>query len=139
MSSDLDLVTGIPATGRQFRPGPGAPAVARRFARDFLADTGPDRHCQQVAELLVSELVTNAVIHARTTARLSVSATGSTARIQVTDDGPGQPPPRDPDPDHGGYGLWLVDWLAQSWGVNTGNGQDKTVWFTLLLTAAPQT
>ena len=45
----------------------------------------------------------------------------------------------DPDPDHGGYGLWLVDWLAQSWGVNTGNGQDKTVWFTLLLSAAPQT
>ena len=32
-----------------------------------------------------------------------------------------------------------VGWLARSWGVNTGNGQDKTVWFTLLLSAAPQT
>ena len=42
-------------------------------------------------------------------------------------------------PTTAGYGLWLVDWLAQSWGVNTGNGQDKTVWFTLLLSAAPQT
>ena len=113
--------------------------MARRFSRDFLAGTGADQHRQQVAELLASELVTNAVIHVRTTARLSVSVTGSTARIEVTDDGPGQPEPRDPDPDHGGYGLWLVDWLAQSWGVNPGNGQDKTVWFTLPLSAAPHT
>jgi anti-sigma regulatory factor (Ser/Thr protein kinase) len=105
----------------------------RRRSRDFLAGTGAGHHCQQVAELLVSELVTNAVTHARTTAGLSVSVTGSTARIEVTDDGPGQPELRDPDPGHGGYGLWLVDWLARSWGVNTGNGQDKTVWFTLLL------
>ena len=35
--------------------------------------------------------------------------------------------------------LWLVHWLAQSWGVNPGNGQDKTVWFTLPLSAAPHT
>jgi anti-sigma regulatory factor (Ser/Thr protein kinase) len=111
--------------------------VARRFSRDFLAGTGADQHCQQVAELLISELDTNAVIHARTTARLSVSVTGSTARIEVTDDGPGQPEPRDPDPDHGGYGLWLADRLARSWGVNTGNGHDKTVWFTLLLSPGP--
>lgn len=101
--------------------------MARRFSRDFLAGTGADRHGQQVAELLVSELVTHAVIHARTTARLPVPVTGSTARIEVTEDGPGQPEPRDPDPGHGGYGLWLADWLAPSWGVNPGDGQDKTV------------
>jgi len=117
------------------RDHPAAPP----FSRDFLAGTGAGQHRQIVAELLVSELVTRAVTHARTTARLSVSVTGSTARIEVTDDGPGQPELRDPDPGHGGYGLWLVDWLARSWGVNTGNGQDKTVWFTLLLSAAPQT
>ena len=139
MSSDLDLVTGIPAAGRQFRPGPALPPWRGGSAGTFLAGTGADQHCQQVAELLVSELVTNAVIHARTTARLPVPVTGGTARIEVTADGPSQPEPRDPDPGHGGYGLWLVDRLAQSWGVNTGNGQDKTVWFTLLLSAAPQT
>ena len=79
------------------------------------------------------------MIRARTTARLSVSVTGSTARIEVTDDGPGQPEPREPDHDHGGYGLWLVDWLARSWGVDSGNDRDKTVWFILPLSAAPQT
>jgi anti-sigma regulatory factor (Ser/Thr protein kinase) len=114
MSSDLDLVTGIPAAGRQFRPGPALPPWRGGSPGTFLAGTGADQHCQQVAELLVSELVTNAVIHAPTTARLSVSVTGSTARIEVTDDGPGQPELRDPDPDHSGYGPWLVDWLAQS-------------------------
>ena len=65
MSSDLDLVTGIPAAGRQFRPGPALPPWRGGSPGTFLAGTGADQHCQQVAELLVSELVTNAVTHAR--------------------------------------------------------------------------
>jgi hypothetical protein len=40
-------------------------------------------------------------------------------------------------PTTAGYGPWLADRLAQSWGVNTGNGHDKTVWFTLLLSPGP--
>ena len=150
MRSDLDLVTGSPPTGQQYRPVPRAPAVARRCAREFLAEAGADRRCQQVAELLVSELVTNAVVHARTTARLSVTITGNTARVEVGDDGPGQPVLREPDHDHGGYGLWLVDWLAESWGTIPGGGGDggggdgdgggdgggKTVWFTVPLARA---
>ena len=70
MSSDLDLVTGIPAAGRQFRPGPALPPWRGGSPGTFLAGTGADQHCQQAAELLVSELVselvTNAVTHAHT-------------------------------------------------------------------------
>jgi hypothetical protein len=76
MSSDLDPVTGIPAAGRQFRPGPALPPWRGGPPGTFLAGTGADQHCQQAAELPVSELVTNAVTHAPTTARLPVPVTG---------------------------------------------------------------
>jgi anti-sigma regulatory factor (Ser/Thr protein kinase) len=132
MSSDLDLASGAAATRQQFRRGLSAPAAGRKFARDFLADIGAGQRCQQVAELLVSELIANSVVHARSTARLSVSVTGETARMEVSDDGPGWPELRQPD-DQGGYGLWMINWLARKWGVSGTGGQGKTVWFTLPL------
>jgi anti-sigma regulatory factor (Ser/Thr protein kinase) len=127
MSSDLD----VPAAGQRYRPGLGAPAVARRFARNFLADVGASQKSQEVAELLVSELVTNAVVYARSTVRLSLSVSDGTGRIEVGDDGPGLPMPREPAPDQGGYGLWLTDRLARSWGIVAKNGGGKAVWFTV--------
>jgi anti-sigma regulatory factor (Ser/Thr protein kinase) len=139
MSSELDQVIGAPATGRQFGRSRTAPAVARRFVRDFLADAGASARCQQAGELLVSELVTNALVHARTSARLWVTVTDGIARVEVTDDGPGQPVLRDPGPD-GGYGLWLTDTLARSWGVSRDDvpgEHGKTVWFTVPLAAPP--
>jgi anti-sigma regulatory factor (Ser/Thr protein kinase) len=138
MSPQLGQVTRGPATGRQFGRSRTAPAVARRFVRGFLADAGATARCQQVAELLVSELVTNALVHARTSARLWVTVTDGAARVKVTDDGPGQPVLRVPGPD-GGYGLWLTDTLARSWGVtrrdDTPASSGKTVWFTVPLAA----
>jgi anti-sigma regulatory factor (Ser/Thr protein kinase) len=140
MSSELDQVTDAPTTGRSFSRSRTAPAVARRFVRDFLADAGANARCQQVGELLVSELVTNALVHARTSARLRVSVTDGDARVEVTDDGPGQPRLRVPGPD-GGYGLWLTDTLSRSWGVthrdDTPGSSGKTVWFTVPLAAPP--
>lgn len=135
MSSDLKLANGTPVTGRKFEPaGATAPVLARRAVRQFLAEAGAGPRSQEVAELLVSELVTNVMEHARTTARVSVSVADDIARIEVTDDGPGEPRLTDRDYDHG-YGLWLVDCLAQSWGVSRRGGWDKTVWLTLPLSA----
>ncbi|HSZ39130.1 MAG TPA: ATP-binding protein [Trebonia sp.] len=135
MSSSADLMAAV--TG-QFGPGRDAPVGARRFAREFVARAGADQRCQEVTELLVSELVTNAVKHARSAARLRVQAEDRVVRVEVADDGPGQPVPRRADV-HGGYGLWLVDCLAWSWGTTRReNGQDgKTVWFTLPLSLPP--
>ena len=129
-----------------------APALARRFARSVLAGHGADSEYLERAELLVSELVTNAVVHAGTPVDLSVSIVdGSFARIEVEDEGGGRAARRQPGDLRGGnagYGLWLVDSLAESWGVEhrrAGHGANgrqkasaagaKTVWLHLPLPA----
>jgi len=134
MSPELDHVRPAPATDRWFSRSRIAPALARRFARDYLADAGADARCQQIAELLVSELVTNALVHARSTSRLWISLSDGIARVEVTDDGPGEPALKEPGPD-GGYGLRVTDTLARAWGVTRrADSPDKTVWFTVPLT-----
>jgi anti-sigma regulatory factor (Ser/Thr protein kinase) len=136
MSSGLDQATGVRITGRQLGASRHAPAVARQFTRGFLADMGASTWCQQAGELMASELVTNALVHAKSAARLWISIADGIARIEVTDDGPGDPVLRDPGPE-GGYGLWLTDMLAQSWGVSPAVGDlGKTVWFTISLSGS---
>jgi anti-sigma regulatory factor (Ser/Thr protein kinase) len=84
--------------------------------------------------LLVSELVTNSVQHAQVAAEdsivLSVSFSARTVRVEVRDDGPGFEPPASPPPGDAdaGWGLFLVEQLADAWGV----GEDRTsVWFEI--------
>ncbi|MGH3328450.1 MAG: ATP-binding protein [Streptomycetales bacterium] len=81
----------------------------------------------EVAQLLVTELVTNAVVHAGTPARVRLSYDG-TLRLEVSDASPEPPKPREPGPDDiGGRGLVLVSLLAQRWGWRAEPG-GKTVW-----------
>jgi anti-sigma regulatory factor (Ser/Thr protein kinase) len=83
------------------------------------------------AELLVSELAANAVVHARTAMRVSVLERSGRIRIEVRDDDPTLPQRRSPDlMALDGRGVMLVDTLATAWGIN-GNHQGKTVWFEL--------
>ena len=86
--------------------------------------------------LLVSELVTNCVKHARTGPEesivLRVDIRDNRVRVAVRDEGPGFEPPQAPlteqDAEAGsGWGLFLVDQLATSWGVERNAG--ATVWF----------
>ncbi|CAA9363897.1 MAG: hypothetical protein AVDCRST_MAG47-404 [uncultured Nocardioidaceae bacterium] len=87
----------------------------------------------EVAALLLSELVTNAIRHGKGAVRLVVKKLPSRLCVEVTDDGPGLPAARAPRNDHaGGRGLMLVERLANDWGVTPlANGSGKTVWFTL--------
>lgn len=82
--------------------------------------------------LLVSEVVTNAVLHGEAS-DLDVELTlGDKAlRVSVSDDGRGfVPRPRALDSDDiGGWGLYLVEQLAAAWGVSSGDR--TTVWFEL--------
>jgi anti-sigma regulatory factor (Ser/Thr protein kinase) len=84
--------------------------------------------------LLVSELVTNSVQHAQIAAEdsivLAVSFTDATVRVEVRDDGPGFEPPASPPPDDAdaGWGLFLVEQLADAWGVAD---EGKGVWFEI--------
>ncbi len=87
------------------------------------------------AQLVTSELVTNAVTHTGTAATLAVSREpgGTALRIAVGDGSTRHPAARDAAPDAlGGRGLAIIDALAQSWGV-TDQGEGKVVWAQLVL------
>ena len=100
--------------------------VARRFVRAELRDSTVD---VEVALLLVSEVVTNAVLHARSPLCVMVDSTSPGARIEVRDGSP--VPPRlhsFPTTSATGRGLRLLDRLAVAWGVEP-NDSGKTIWF----------
>jgi anti-sigma regulatory factor (Ser/Thr protein kinase) len=84
--------------------------------------------------LTVSELVTNAVVHARTPATLRLSMRGHVLRVGVTDlASESRPAVRvAEDTAVNGRGLALVDAVADRWGVDApGDGSGKTVWLEL--------
>ncbi|MCP9956715.1 ATP-binding protein [Streptomyces sudanensis] len=85
------------------------------------------------AELLTSELVTNALVHTAHGAVVTATLDGGVLRVEVRDFAPEPPAPRVPAPDGGthGRGLLLVQALADEWGVRA-QGVGKTVWFELL-------
>ena len=112
-------------------PGdPSAVPTARRFASQAVASYGGNDDVLDKTRLLVTELTTNAVLHAHSPIRLSVEPIDDVMRIEVRDDDP-RPlqPPCKPEPDAvRGRGLWLVSVMARAWGVNR-NERGKTVWF----------
>lgn len=113
-----------------------APALAR-IAASSLADRILPRQLDDIL-LLVSELVTNSVRHAGLDGtdriELAVDLDGSTIHVEVRDPGPGfQPSTGRPRPDRGsGWGLHLVELLADKWGVN-GEGSGTVTWFEVAL------
>ncbi|MFI1848971.1 MULTISPECIES: SpoIIE family protein phosphatase [Streptomyces] len=144
------------AAARTSLPGnPLAASAARRFARAALADWSaldfpavgriPDRVADEVV-LLVSELVTNAVVHAGTAVEVSCALdvlTGDgeepSVVVEVTDHHPtrflrGEAPDANDDPGCAGHGLRLVAELAECWGTAYRRAS-KTVWFQLPVTA----
>ena len=120
----------------RFRSRPEAVSAARR-ALDGL-DSALDAAAFYDASLCVSELVTNAVLHAdiapESELRLDVTLSGDgTLHVAVTDTGAGFKPP-DPTPgDESGWGLFIVDRLSHRWGVEHGNG--TRVWFEMRMPA----
>lgn len=118
-----------------------APSVpeARGFVSGSLTSIPPQ--VRATAALLVSELATNAVVHATSSFDVTVICPTSSGRvrIEVTDADETRPTPLRPPPSvpHG-RGLLLVASLSDEWGVDEANGRPgKTVWFELSL-SAPQ-
>src|SRR4051794_35789718 len=120
------------------QPDPAAPQQARRFVAAQL--TGDElAEVRDVAELLVSELVTNAVVHAASPVEVEVDAAGDEIVIRVRDADTGPLVMRaggGSELDEGGRGFLLVDRLAEAWGTEHRSGR-KTVWFRLALAAEP--
>jgi two-component sensor histidine kinase len=84
--------------------------------------------------LMVSELATNAVQHARSRFELVIDCEDDgVVTVQVSDQGPGEAEPRNPRvTDVSGRGLQIVRALADEWGVQTPTSEwRKSVWFSL--------
>lgn len=111
-----------------------APAAARLLVREVCALWSVAQAVQEIAELVSTELVTNAVEHARSSSRLTVTCCGTALRLSVRDYSP-TPMPRPRPIDIGapcGRGLHLVAALAQAWGVEQ-HSDGKTIWVKLPL------
>lgn len=86
----------------------------------------------EAAALVTSELVTNAVVHAQTDARLDIRADGGTVTIRVEDAEVRPPVVRHPSPwDASGRGLLIVEQTARHWGVQPVSENGKSVWAAL--------
>ncbi|MEV5252717.1 ATP-binding protein [Streptomyces werraensis] len=137
-------------------PGPPAGALVRRLsfedqsgvvplARDFTrqalydwgwlpAATADRRAAAEDVLLVVSELVTNACLHAEGPDLLTITSDRKVIRLEVTDRGTGQPSPRTPHRAGrpGGHGMFIVQRLCLDWGVQrTPDVAGKTVWAEL--------
>ena len=114
-----------------------APSVARAAVAGFFEEKERevDPGTLSTLTLLVSELVSNAVVHPHAPPSsgilLCVRLLGKNAvRVEVTDQGDGfTPVSRDPSQRGGGYGLYLLDRQATRWGVDRQDG--TRVWFEM--------
>lgn len=157
---------------REFAPTPDAAGSARDFVADTLNHWGlagqtTQAEATEVAKtaddagaaldtdtvnaiiLLVSELVTNAVIHAKSALHLTLRRISGTTEIVVTDWAPERAVPKvgpitaevSPTAEEdrfGGLGLALANAMASSWGV-TYSADDKAVWFRFVDPGQPDT
>lgn len=105
-----------------------SPRAARCMVREHLGDGVADD-----CALMVSELVTNAVVHGgSSTVRLRLAIHPGWIYVEVADDGCGMPQVTDGDPEAvNGRGLIIIDSLAREWGVLPQPGGGKIVWFIL--------
>ena len=107
---------------------PTAPRAARRFVDETLRRWDCAEAIETI-ELLVSELVTNALLHAESVADVAVILRPDAIRVEVGDDSPTPPERRHAkDNEPSGRGIALVEVLSSSWGVD-GYDDGKVVWF----------
>jgi hypothetical protein len=110
---------------RTFPAAAGSPRAARQFVLQTLGEWDRER-CADDAALVVTELATNAVMHAGSRFTVSVAASGDRVRVSVGDTSPfaGTGPAMQAAP---GHGLALVDAVAAAWDVQPLAG-GKAVW-----------
>lgn len=127
---------GAGVSPRRFPQRPESVAEARRFVRAAVDDVAPD--LVDTAELLVSELVTNALLHARTDVDVSARVEDNAVRVRVRDQRPDRKllPQECPAYAGTGQGLAVVDKLASRYGVEADE-VCKTAWFELRFDGTP--
>ena len=122
----------------ELTPTPASVALARRWSTDALEHVGAPELADTMA-LLVSELVSNVVLHARTPCCLTIVRDGARVRVEVQDGSdrlPGRKERTDPLA-QSGRGMQLVEGLSAAHGVVPQPGGGKCVWFELEVPGAP--
>lgn len=110
-------------------PEPASASAARRFAAQTMEGWGCDEDVVDTVLLLLSEVVSNAILHARTELEVGLAVRSGVVRVEVVD-GAAMPihrRPSGPD-DQSGRGSSLIETLSEAWGTDrmtTG----KRVWF----------
>ena len=107
--------------------------AARRLVRQQLAQVADEINDETLdaASLLISELVTNAIVHAGTDVAVRAAFGDGVFRVEVSDGSPALPANRPLTGIGGtGYGLQLIEAIATRWGVKPSSS-GKTVWFEL--------
>ncbi|MEV2213682.1 ATP-binding protein [Streptomyces sp. NPDC050997] len=127
--------------GLSFEGQSGVVPLARDFTRQalhawgWLPAAGADqRAAAEDVLLVVSELVTNACLHAEGPDELRITCDNKVIRLEVSDKGTGQPSPRTPHRAGrpGGHGMFIVQRLCLDWGVvRSPEAAGKTVWAEL--------
>jgi DNA-binding NarL/FixJ family response regulator len=130
MAGLLELIGDVVA---EVKASLDANTSSARDARRFVDEVLSRWQCRALlddVQLLVSELVTNAVVHAGSEVEVAVRLLADSVRIEVVDRAPAidlraSKPPRESE---SGRGLMLVETMASSWGVEPIEG-GKSVWF----------
>jgi anti-sigma regulatory factor (Ser/Thr protein kinase) len=124
----------IPEIDLRLAPEPEVVTMARH-ALDRLADLLPPEKLEDV-RLVVSELVTNSILHAELSAdeqiSLTVRVSDGAVRGRVCDPGAGFEVPSEPSPRSdlsGGWGLPIVETISDRWGVE--RNRHACVWFEI--------
>ncbi len=111
-------------------PSPASVGAARRFVRDVLISRMVGFGVVDTVELLTSEVVTNALVHARSAPELRVEVRSDAVRVEVCDTSETEPVLQQPGPDSAsGRGMAIVEQLATGWGVERVPHDGKRVWF----------
>jgi len=120
---------------RRFGASERSVGAARRFVARTIIDAPAD--VRESVSLIVSELSTNALVHAASEFDVFVDRSDSAIFVSVSDRGDGTPILQSPESsDPHGRGLRIVDALSDEWGISSTSGEGKTVWFRMSLRAS---
>ena len=109
---------------------PRTASSARDLVSSYLTEHGL-LHLEDSVRVVVSELVSNALVHARTPFTITLSQSSRTLLLRVEDGSPEPPVLRTPSPmDDSGHGLRLVEALSRDWGHTPTPEGSKVVWAT---------
>ena len=119
--------------GTTLEAAPISAAGARAFVSTHLLDHRL-QHLVEPVRLVVSELATNALVHAQTTFSVTLSGSDNEVVLTVWDDSQALPERRASQVlNASGRGLEIVDIVSQAWGINQDEAGSKGVWASFAL------